>query len=104
MSSHQIRRDWNTRSEPCRKIPENRSIALPVWLARVVAAQNASVCSRNSAFVREETSPGPGCQRLRRSEIKAMQVLNHNPNCLQKVRDVSHEGRIPGAITYKGVG
>ena len=31
-------------------------------------------------LVRADASPGPGCQRLRRSEMRAMQVLNHNAN------------------------
>ena len=51
-----------------------RPVGLPV------APQKASVWPRSSASVRADASPGPGCQRLRRSEMRAMQVLNHNAN------------------------
>ena len=57
ISSHQFRRDWNARSEFCRKIPEKRSIRRPVWLARVVALQKASVCARNAARVEASVAP-----------------------------------------------
>ena len=33
------------------------------------------------------SAPEPEGQRLRRSEINAIQVLNHNANCLHELRD-----------------
>src|SRR5579859_3564746 len=74
VSSHQFRRDRNTRSEFFRKIPEKRSIRRLVWPARVVAPQKASVWARSSARAEASVPPRPDRQRLRRLEMRGMRI------------------------------
>ena len=82
MPSQQSRRDWKARSERCSQMPEKSSMS-ETGLADQAGRSaeglclSAQLCLRPSGRFR---APGPGCQRLRRSEMRAMQVLNHNAN------------------------